>query len=122
MPLLGDKHGPGAILINNDFVQSLQLEHCNRLVSQYQAMATSMFGGSGVVSVATDAASSSGVYVAAGSTLFRVTILGSVTTIGRIQDANAPGLLSLVPSSMVFYSPNRQCPSQNTTGKVLLLA
>jgi hypothetical protein len=81
-----------------------------------QSEAASLLGGSGVVSVATDATSGSGVYIAAGSTLFKVSILGDVTPVGRVVDTGASGALaSLVPSGIVFHTSNRQCSLQSTS-------
>ena len=84
---------------------------CDSLVDRYQTQATALFGGSGVVSATADVVGGSGVFVAAGSGLFKVSLLGDITAVGRLQDTGGPDTEdSLVPTGLVFHSRNRQCP------------
>ena len=78
-------------------------------VTAYGSQAQALFGGAGAVAAAADATSGSGaVFVAAGSSLFRVTLAGSVARMGVIQDS-ASLFARVVPSGMTFVARNSQC-------------
>jgi hypothetical protein len=79
-------------------------------VLTYGSQAQALFGGAGVVSATADATSGApgAVLVAAGGSLFRVTVSGVVTLVGVIQDSTA-GYSRVVPTGLTFVGPNAQC-------------
>jgi hypothetical protein len=83
---------------------------CCSPVLAYGSQAQSLFGGAGVVAATADVTSGSpgAVLVAAGGSLFRVTVAGAVSLVGVIQDS-ATGFSRVVPSGLTFVGRNTQC-------------
>ncbi len=68
------------------------------------------------MAAAADATSGSGaVFVATGSTLFRVLLSGTVARMGVIQDSTSL-FARVVPSGMTFVARNAQCGGAATQG------
>ena len=62
----------------------------------------------GVVAAVTDITRPEGVLVSAGSSLYRVSVNGSIQLVGSLQDTASPTLAAFVPSSLFFAAPNTQ--------------
>lgn len=77
--------------------------------TRYTSQASALFGGSPVAAAAADASASSGVFIAVGSKLYRVSSAGDVSAVGSVQDASA-SMSTVLLSGLVFLTAlNRQC-------------
>jgi hypothetical protein len=83
-------------------------------VSAYTAAAGAVLGGAAVTAVAADGGTPVGVLITAGTKLYRVTLSGSITVVGVMQDS-ANTYANVTPSAVVFASGSSVC----TPGTVL---
>jgi hypothetical protein len=80
-------------------------------VSAYGPQAQALYSGSVVVAATADATSAEGgLMVAAGSSLFRVTLTGGVTRVGAVAVQLTPlSFVRVVPTGLAFVGTNAQC-------------
>ena len=90
--------------------------HFCRVNTRYTSQASALFGGSPVAAAAADASASSGVFIAVGSKLYRVSSAGDVSAVGSVQDASA-SMSTVLLSGLVFLTAlNRQCGASGECG------